>query len=199
MLGCAVAGYTKACSVITGGTDLLLVGDANDFNFTKGVGDAGYTAIARRSGATAEDGANLFEIESVFDSIGVDISQSNTEGTSSAWEYVISARLAQMSQAMTAFNEKIDAAAVCCQLVFIWRMNDGKIFVAGEKYVGGSSIPRFKFRQDGSKISGGKKFTDFNGQDLSLKSTYSRPPYEFTGGMAAIEPFLPDYVEPVGG
>jgi hypothetical protein len=93
---------------------------------------------------------------------------------------------------MTNFNKKIDAASICGQLLFVWRDNDGKIFVAGEKYVGGSRIVGFRFRQDGSKIQTGKKFTDYNGQDLSMKSSYLRPPYEFTGGIAAIEAFVAD-------
>ena len=271
MIGCSVKGYKRTCLITAGGADLLLVGDANDFNLTEDAPDAsgdatGYAAIARRAGtggtatavltstavssvtigaggtnypagttviftggggtgatatatvvdgiitaitvtspgtgytsaptisfgggATAANGAYLFEIDSLDDTIGVDMTQSNADGSSNAWEYLIAAKLAQFSQQMTNFNKKIDAAAACCQLIFVWRNNDGKIFVAGEKYVNNVLIPKFKLRQDGSKIQTGKKFTDSNGQDLSIKGTYSRPAYEYTGGMAALQSFI---------
>lgn len=196
MIGCTVKGYTRACTNVVGGASLLLVADANDWDFTEGAADAngdatGYSAVARRVGATAVGGAYFYEIQSLEDSISVEVTQANSEGSSSAWEYVIAARLAQLSQAMANFNKKIDAAALCCQLVFVWQNNDGKIFVAGEKYVGGALIPKFKFRQDGSKVQTGKKFTEYNGQDLSIKGSYSRLPYEYTGGIAAIQGFMP--------
>jgi hypothetical protein len=196
MIGCSVKGYKRACSTNVGGADLLLVGDANDFDLTLGAADVdgnatGYSAIARRAGATAAGGAYLFEIESLEDTIGVEITQANAEGFGSTYDYLIGARMVQMSQAMTNFNMKMDQAAVCCHLIFVWRNQDGKIFVAGEKYVGGSRITKFKLRQDGSKIGGGKKFSDFNGQDLSIKGIYSRPAFEFTGGIASIEGFMP--------
>lgn len=274
MLGCSIKGYTKACTTVTGGVDELLVGDANDFDWTSDApdtnGDAtGYAVVARHTGATtghevgniavgaggtgytsvptvvftggggtgaaatavltgtvvtsvtitnagsgyttapaisftggagtgatatstlSSGGAFLFTIDSVADQLGVDISQSNADGSNSSYEYTITARLSQMSQALTNFNFKLDSAALCCQLVFVWRMNDGKVFVIGEKYVDADAIPRFKFRQDGSKISTGKKFTDFNGEDLSIKGSYSRKPYEFTGGWTAITTFKP--------
>lgn len=270
MLGCTVGGYIKSCTTVTGGVDQLLIGDANDFDFTSGADDAngddtGYSTIARHAGATASDtvsgvsisnggsayttatvnftggggtgaagtavisggaivgvtmtnngsgytsapavsftgdgsgavatsflstgGAYLFEIDSIIDTIGVDIAQSNADGSNSSYEYTITARLAQMSQALTNFNKKIDGAALCCQLVFVWRMNDGRIFVIGEKYVDATAITRFRFRQDGSRISTGKKFTDFNGEDLSIKGSYSRLPYEFTGDWTDITDF----------
>lgn len=196
MIGCSVGGYTRPCTSSVGGCDTLLVGDANDWDLTEGAADAdgnptGYSAIARRAGATEEGGALLFPIDSLEDSIGVEITQANADGSASSYEYLISAKLAKMSQALTNFNKKIDAASLCCQLIFVWRNNDGNIFIAGEKYVGGSRIQKFKFRQDGSKIQTGKKFSEYNGQDLSLKSSYLRAPYEFTGGFAAIEAFLP--------
>lgn len=186
MLGCSVGGYIKACTPVTGGIDQLLVGDANDFDWTSDTADGngdptGYASVALHSGANASSGALLYEIDSIVDSLGVDITQANADGASSSYEYVITARLAQMSMQLTNFSAKLDSAALCCQLVFVWRMNDGTIFVMGEKYVDNSAITRFRFRQDGSKVSTGKKFTDFNGDDLSIKGSYSRLPYVFTG------------------
>lgn len=273
MIGCNIKGYTRPCSTVTGGCDLLLVGDANDFNLTLGTpgldGEVvGYSTIARRvgsgatatatiatgavdtvsvtaggtnyaaaptvvltggggtgatatatiangvvvaitvtaggtgyttaptvsftgGGATATGGAYLYSINSLEDTIGVDITQANVDGSSSSYDYLIAARLTKMSQTLTNFNSKIDAAAACCQMIFIWRSNDGTIFVAGEKYVNNLIIPKFKFRQDGSKFQSGKKFTEYNGQDLSIKGVYSRAPYEFTGGIGALQAFIP--------
>lgn len=269
MLGCQIQGYKRACAPTTGGVGLLLIADANDFNFTKGSPDSdgeetGYATVERRGGSGATATANLgsddvdtitvdtpgtgyleapaviitavgpgsgatavatidgsgtvtgitvtnggtgytsaptvtlgdtanmlfFEIDSVGDSIGVEVNQSNSEGSSSAWEYAITAQMAQWKQQLTNFNKKLDAAAACCQIVIIWQGNDETIFVAGEKYVDGVKIAPFRLRQDGSKISTGKKFTDFNGQDLSIKGTYSRPANEFTGGMGSLDTFI---------
>lgn len=264
MLGCIVKGYKRSCSPTTGGAGRLLVGDANDIEFTTqstGGEDDGYDAVAKRggsgatataslnanvvdsitvgtggtgylsgkvtveldggggNGATAEavvvagvitainvtnggtgygtpptviihgepDGPVLFEVDSLTDSISIDVDQSNADGSVSAWEYTISAKLAQWKQQMTNFNKRLDAAASCCELVFLMQLNDGTWLVAGEKYVDGNKIVPFKLRQDGSKIYSGLKFTDPNGQDLSIKGTYSRPPYEFIGGTQAVD------------
>lgn len=151
-------------------------------------GGAGTGAAATTTLSTG--GAYFFGIDSIADFISMDITQSNADGSNSSYDYSITARLAQMSQALTNFNAKLDAAALCCQLLFIVRTNDQKIHVVGEKYVDTDILTRFTFRQDGSKIQTGKKFTDFNGEDLLIKGTYSRKPYEFTGGWASIVTFL---------
>jgi hypothetical protein len=195
MIGCQVKGYTPVCSAIVGGVGNLYVGDANDFDFTEGPagpgGDAsGYATIAYRPGATAAGGAYLYEITSVIDSISVDIAQSNPEATSSEYAYEIKAKAAKLCQAMGNFARKLDAASVCCQLVFVFIGYDGLIFVAGEKFVNGFKIPAFRFKQDGSKFTTGAKFSAFNGGDLSFKGTYLRLPYEFTGGIAGISAFI---------
>jgi hypothetical protein len=195
-IGTGGTGYTNAPSVtFTGGggtgaaaTATVSGGAVTAINITNG--GSGYTSAPTVVIGSAVAGAALFEIDSLDDTINTVLTQSNPDGSSSAWEYAITASMAQFSQSMTNFNTKIDAAAACCQLVFIWQNNDGKIFVAGEKYVDGVKIVPFKLRQDGSKIDNGKKFTDKNGQDLSIKGTYSRPAYEFTGGMAGLQSFI---------
>jgi hypothetical protein len=195
MIGCEVRGYTPTCSSVVGGVGTIYVGDANDFDFTEGAplpsGDAsGYNAIAYRAGATSAGGAYFYEIKSVTESIMVDVSQSNAEYTSSDYAYEIKVRAAKFGQSMTNFAKKLDAASVCCQLIFVWINNDGSIQVAGEKYVNSLQIPAFKFRQDGSKFGTGQKFANFNGGDLAFKGNYLRLPYEFTGGIAALTPFI---------
>lgn len=196
MIGCSVLGYTRSCAPTVGGAGFLWVGDANDFDFTSDAPDAGgnatgYASVALRATSGDTSGMLLYAIDSLEDTISVNMTQANADGSSSAWTYNILARMAQFSQAMTVFNQKIDGAAACCQLVFLWAGNDGNIFVAGEKYVDGLLlVPKFKLRQDGSKIDIGKKFSDFNGEDLLIKGDYSRPAYQFTGGMAGLDAFL---------
>ena len=191
MLSVDVTGYAPSCTTSVGGVSTLLVGDAIDFNFTAGTPNAdgsssGYSAIALRTGATLADGSGFYEILSLQDSIGVEISQANSEFASSSYDYAITSKAAQFCQGLTDFAMKMDTASICGQLIFIWIDNVGKIFVAGERYVGGNVIPKFRFKMDGTKLSSGKKFADFNGGDLSFKATYLRGPMEFTGGVAAI-------------
>lgn len=194
-VGAGGTGYTSAPAVTltggggTGATATATVSGGAITGFTVTNGGTGYTSAPTVNVGSAS-GAVLFEIDSLDDTIGFTADQSNADGSSSAYAYTISARMAQFSQAMTNFNAKIDAAAACCQLVFIVQKNDGKLFVAGEKYVNGVKIVPFKLRQDGSKVDIGKKFTDSDGQDLSIKGTYSRLPYEFTGGMEALQTFI---------
>lgn len=206
-VGAGGTGYTSAPTVTlsggggTGATATATVSGGAVTGITITSGGSGYTSAPTVSfggpgtGATATaalstGGANLFTISSIQDFLSVDIAQSNADGSSSSYAYTITARLAQMSQAMGVFATKIDAASLCCQLVFIWRDNNGKIFVVGEKYVDANILTRFSFRQDGSKYSTGKKLTDFNGADLSIQGAYSRLPYEFTGGWAALSAFI---------
>ncbi|MGN6438376.1 MAG: hypothetical protein ACTHMM_17670 [Agriterribacter sp.] len=196
MLGCKVQGYKRACAPSVGGVGTLLVGDANDFNFTEASegSDAdvsGYATIQRRVGAVEGGGAYLFPVDSLSDSISVEMDiTSDVEQGSTSYAYTVVARLSKMSQQLVTFNKKIDAAYQCCQLLIVWRNNDGAVFVAGEKYVNDQTIPPFRFRQDGGKIQTGKKFTEFNGQDLSLKADYLRAAYEFVGGFSAIEAMI---------
>lgn len=175
-----VTGPTTFGALYNGTAPGLIYDDSNDMAITIG----NWTG-----GVTATDAGKLYEITSVDDTIGVEINQTLTDGSSS-WEYVITARMAQMSQQMTNFNIKLDGSGACCDALFVWQNNDGSIWVAGEKYVGGVRQRKFKLRQDGSKIQSGKTFTEFNGQDLSLKGNYWRPPFQFIGGMEALQSFI---------
>src|SRR3954465_9755653 len=125
MLGCTVKGFKRSCAAVTGGIDRLFVADAYDFDFTSDSAGSdgeptGYASVARHTGALTASGAYLYEIDSLVDTIGVDVTQANADGSSSSYEYTIAARLAQMTQSVTNFNARLDAAAVCCQLLFIW-------------------------------------------------------------------------------
>lgn len=187
MLSVVVEGYGQVCtSNNSGGVSRLWVGDAEDFTLTAGVTSAqaaGYSAIARRG--TDEEERLLYEIVSADDGIIAKATQSIAEG-SSAWAYEVGAKLIKMQQGLSRFAEKLDAAAICGQLIWVWQDNNGKVWLAGEKWVGTNTLPKFKIKQDGSVVDWGQAFTNFNGMTLSAKGTYTRPPYEFTGGVAGI-------------
>lgn len=190
-------GYTTAPNVVfsggggTGaaGTAVISGGVVTGVTITNG--GTGYTTAPTVAFVVpASSGQKLFEITSVIDSLSVDVSQSNPESTSSEYAYEIKAKAARFGQSLAVFANKIDAASVCCDLIFVWVNNDGTIQVAGEKYVNSLKVPAFRFKQDGSKFSTGAKFSAFNGGDLLFKGTYFRLPYEFTGGMGALAPFI---------
>ena len=191
-------GYTLPPTVkITGdgtgaiATAIVVAGVVTAINVEEG--GTGYTTAPTISlevpTASAADGALFYEIQSVDNSIVFKATQSNTEG-SSEWAYDLKTKTAEVSQLLTQFLELLDASAACCQLVFILVMNTGKVFVIGEKFVNGAPIPKFGLKQDGSTWDPGAELKSFNGSELNIKGVYSRPPYEFTGGMEALAPFL---------
>ena len=138
---------------------------------------------------TAVGGAYLYEISSLEDSINFKATQSYTDGAT-AWAYEIIAKAAQIGQTLTNFTEKMDAASACCQLVYVAVQNDGRILVAGEKYVDNVQQTRWAIRQNGTVMDGGTTFNSFNGADLKFAGNYRRGPYEFTGGIGALAPFI---------
>jgi hypothetical protein len=187
MLSVTVQGYGQTCtSSNSGGLSRLFVGDADDFTLTAGTTNAqtsGYSAIARRG--AAEAGRLLFEIVSLEDTLSAKATQSVTEGAVN-WAYEIGGRLIKMQQSLSQFAEKLDAAAICGQLIWVWEDNNGIFWVAGEKWVATATIPKFKIKQDGSVIDWGAAFNQFNGMNFSAKGNYRRPPYIFSGGAAGI-------------
>lgn len=186
---------TTGYSASTAGAVITVTGPAgvaaNGVTLTRTiVGGITSTATAFSGGAAAlPGGAYLFEVDSVEDTINFKATQSYADG-SSEWAYEIKARAAKLCQALTNFTKKMDAAASCCQLLFVMVMNDGTIFVAGEKYVGSTQLPKWKIRQDGTVLDSGTTFKSFNGGDLSFKGTYLRAPYEFIGGLSALSGFI---------
>lgn len=134
-------------------------------------------------------GAFLYEINSLEDSITMKATQGYGDG-SSEYAYEIKAKAAELCQGMTNFTTKIDTAASCGQLVFVLVMNNGKILVAGERYVNNNQIAKWRIRQDGTVLDTGNVFKSFNGGDLSFKGTYLRGPFEFTAGISALSPFI---------
>jgi len=178
------------------GTDIIVAGptgsDAtyNGKFLTLTSTTSGYQEVVFAGGrAASAGGAYLYEINSLDESISFKATQSYTDG-SVEYAYEIKAKAAKFGQSLTNFSKKMDAAALCCQLVFVVRANDGSYLVAGEKYVGGLELPKWRIRQDGSVFELGTVFKSFNGGDLSFKGTYLRAPYEFVGGPGALAAFI---------
>ncbi len=114
----------------------------------------------------------------------------SVKGCSTKYEHAFNFQLPENSQNLTTFMEALDAASCCCGLGMAIRLNDGKVFIAGEKYVNGTSISRFSIVNNGSNGTTGKLYDDFNGGNMILAGSYSRSLYQFTGGWEDIESFL---------
>jgi hypothetical protein len=187
MLCVSLKKYSRACGGVTGGISDIGIFDPNDLNFTQGADVDGskvaYSAIAERDGV---DTPSVFLISFQTDEAEWTFSQSKS-GCATKYEHEFVFQLPENSQTLTTFQQALDAAGCCCGIGIIFRMNSGKIFVAGEKYVNASSIPRFTMAQDGSDGGSGKLFDDFNGGNIHLKGSYSRNLYEFSGAWSVIE------------
>jgi hypothetical protein len=153
----------------------------------------GYTSaptVAFTGGsATKALGAKAFLINFQQDEAEWTWKQS-VKGCAVKYEHEFKFQLPENSQTLTNFLEALDAASCCCGLGMFIRLNSGKTFVAGEKYVGGSAITRFSVKNDGSEGGSGKLYDDFNGGNITLKGDYSRNLYEYSGTWADIEALM---------
>lgn len=185
MLCVQLRGYARACGSVTGGISDIVTFDPNDFDFTQAADVAGvkqpYTAVALRAGATAVAGAKMFVINFQQDEAEW-IWRQSVRGCSTKYEHEFRFQLPENGQTLTTFLQALDAASCCCGLGMAIRLNDGKVFIAGEKYVNAVAIPRFSVKNDGSEGTSGKLYDDFNGGNIVLKGSYSRNLYEYTGG-----------------
>jgi hypothetical protein len=187
MLCVSLKPYSRTCGSVSGGISDVAIFDPNDLNFTQAADVDGvkqkYSAVEERDGV---DGISIFSISFQVDEAEWTWSQSVT-GCSTSYEHEFIFQLPENSQELTTFQQALDNAACCCGIGFIFRMNNGKIFVAGEKYVNAATIQRFTLKQDGSEGGSGKLFGDFNGGNIHLKGTYLRNLYEYSGAWSTIE------------
>jgi hypothetical protein len=185
MLCVQLRGYSRACGSVTGGISDIVTFDPNDFDFTQVADVAGvkqpYSVIALRPGATALAGAKMFVINFQQDEAEW-IWRQSVRGCSTKYEHEFRFQLPENGQTLTTFLQALDAASCCCGLGMAIRLNDGKVFIAGEKYVNGVAVPRFSVKNDGSEGTSGKLYDDFNGGNIVLKGSYSRNLYEYSGG-----------------
>lgn len=187
MLCVTLKKYDRACGSVTGGISDIGIFDPNDLDWTQVAPVEGkkqpYSAVAERDGV---DGDTLFMISFQVDEAEWVWSHTVT-GCAVQYAHEFNFQLPENSQTLTDFQQALDAAGCCCGIGIVFRLNSGKIFVAGEKYVNGSSVPRFTIKQDGSEGGSGKLFNDFNGGNISLKGNYSRNLYEYSGTWASLE------------
>lgn len=179
---------TGICGPTSAGISAVGIFDPNDLNFTQTAPGAGgaanpYSAVALRATAVAPV---VFLITFKEDEAEYKWTQSRN-GCAVKYEHEIDLTVENMDQSLTTFLQSIDAAACCCGLGFFIYLNNGKILVAGEKYVNAGSIPKFKIAQEGSTGTSGKKFDDLIGANLVFKGSYSRALYEYSGTWASIE------------
>jgi hypothetical protein len=190
MICVTLKNYQRGCGSVSGGISDILVFDPSDFDFTQAAATGGalppYTAMALQTGAT---GKPIQQISFQQDEAEWKWTQS-VKGCSVKYDHEFDFQLAENGQTLTTFLQALDAASCCCGLGMIIRMNNGKIFVAGEKFVNGSSTIRFQIKNDGSSGGSGKLIDDFNGGNIVLKGSSSRNLYEFSGDWADVEAFI---------
>lgn len=190
MLCVQLKAYSRSCGGVTGGISDVGIFDPYDLNFTQnetnGVKNA-YSAVAlRNADGIDQDAPSVFLIQFQVDEGEWTWSQSVT-GCAVKYEHEFVFQLPDNSHTLTTFQNALDAAGCCCGIGMFVRLNSGKIFVAGERYVNNAAIPRFIIKQDGSEGGSGKLFDDFNGGNIHFKGSYSRNLYEFGGDWAVIE------------
>lgn len=168
---------------------------------------ASYGATINTENLTVEDGGDILTTKTAFTG-GVTGSggkvfvmnflrdeaewtwKQTVKGCSVKYEHSFNFQLPENSHTLTTFMAALDAASCCCGLGMAIRLNDGKIFIAGEKYVNGSAISRFTILNNGSSGSSGKLYDDFNGGNMVLTGPYSRSLYEYSGTWADIEALM---------
>jgi hypothetical protein len=186
MLCVTLKEYSRACGTVTGGISDVAVFDPNDLNFTQAGAINGvaqpYSAVAERVGVASP---SVFVVNFQVDE-GEWTWKQSVKGCSVKYEHEFIFQLTENAQLLTTFLQALDAAGCCCGIGVIVRLNSGKIFVAGEKYVNAVTITRFTIKQDGSDGTSGKLFDDYNGGNLHLKGAYSRGLYQYTGTWDSI-------------
>lgn len=190
MLCIVLQALVRICSGVSGGVVRLWVFDGSDFDWTQGSAVAGvlpaYTAVARRTGATALGGAKMFPISFADKTAQFTYTQSR-KGCSVKYEMSFAFALPDLGQEITNWNQIIDAAGCCCGVGVAVQLNTGKILIAGEQYVNSAAIDiPMKIVQDGSTGGTGLLLDDENQQATVLKGDFSRLPYEYTGGAASL-------------
>lgn len=185
MLCVILQSYTAPCAATTGGVSDIWVYDPSDFNWTQDNTTKSYTAVAQRVGAET---GKMYLLKFERKEAEFKFKQSKN-GCSVKYEFDIDAKLPNLSQELTNYLSSLDAAGCCCGLGLVIRLNSGKIFVIGEKYVNSNTIPYFEVVMQDSEGGSGRKFDDFNGATVKFKGEYSRMVNEFTGDIAVIEGF----------
>lgn len=184
-------GYNPVCAALASGVARAWIFDPEDFDFTQAVPDADgsvqpYTAVALRTGATALLGAKMFPIGFSRKEAEYTYKQSLKNGASK-YEHQLELSVRKLTQGLANFSSKLDAASVCGGVGVAFQLNDGTIFVSGERFINGAAINiPFDMVQDGSSGGTGKELDDKNGATIILKGDANRMLYEYTGGVQSL-------------
>lgn len=199
MIGYQAQSYKTSCGTISGGISELFWFDPDDLNFTQVAPTPTllhppYTVVAFREDdeggpVTTAGGAGLFPID-IEEDTGTFKAIQSIAGRSVKYEYEIVSEIAKVSNSMTNFFARLDAASVCSNIGLVIVDNTGAIHVVGERWVNANIIPKFKMKNDGSEIHIEGALDGKNGATLSIKGAYSRGPLEYTGSRASLEPFI---------
>lgn len=189
--GTGTHGYsvTGAAAVLTFAAPLSLGALINTKELTVDDGGGITATDTAFSGGTTGTGGKMFIMNFLRDEAEWAWKQS-VKGCSVKYEHTFTFQLPENSQTLTTFMEALDAASCCCGLGMAFRLNDGKIFICGEKYVNNSTISRFTVLNNGSSGTTGKLYDDFNGGTMILTGPYSRSLYEYSGSWADIEALM---------
>lgn len=192
MLCVSLKNFVRICAPTSGGISDIVIFDPEDFNFTQAAATAGalppYSAISRRTGVNGPNGV-VFPISFTREEAEWTWKQT-VKGCNVKYEHAFNFQLPENSHELTNFLQALDAASCCCGLGMIIRLSGGNIFIAGEKYVNASAIPRFTILNSGSSGSTGKLYDDFNGGNIILTGPFSRNLYEYSGAWSTIETMM---------
>jgi len=185
MLSVSITGYAPPCSNNSGGISRAWVFDPADMDFTQATETDPYTAVALVAGATVVGGSGFKPIK--FDYLEAEHKAvQSLKGSSNKWAHTLALQVPQHGQKLSEFLLKQSIASSCGSLGFVIEQNNGKVIVIGESVVNASTIPVFRIVMDGTEDGSGKAFDDVNGAKLMYKGDYSRPAWEYTGGIDAI-------------
>jgi hypothetical protein len=155
-------------------------------------GGSGYTtpptAQLSTSGATLAGGARMYPF-SFYENTGeYTFDNPSADTCSTKYSHTLVGQILNIGQDLTNYLASLSQAGCCCGLGVIFELNNSKVMVMGEKFVGNVEQRRFKIKMS-SKGGSGKKYEDFNGADVTLAGDFTRPLFEFTGGVPAILAF----------
>jgi len=187
VLSIPITGYNRPCVPDQGGISRMWVADPADFDWTQATSADPYTAVALNDGATILGGSGFFRIDFNYQEASYKAAQT-LKGTANKWAYTVTCQLPFIDNKLNQFLATMQNAVTCSGLLLVVQFNTGTIIVMGERFVNSNELDAlWRIALDGSDEDSGKVFDDFSGANVSFKSDYFRVPYEFTGGLAAIQ------------